>query len=69
MDLPPSQKFSSTVDYSGAVKLFLRERLEFYLRETENFSYDVVKAVLAADADDIVDAVARAEAITQSPWQ
>ena len=24
-------KFSSTVDYSGAVKLFLRERLEFYL--------------------------------------
>jgi len=58
-------KFSSTVDYSGAVKLFLRERLEFYLRETKNFRYDVIRAVLATNADDIVDAVARAEAITQ----
>ena len=56
-------KFSATVDYSGAVKPFLRERLEFYLRDALGFSYDVVSAVLAADADDVVDAVARAQAL------
>ena len=49
------------------MKHFLRERLEFYLRDALGFSYDVVNAVLAADADDVVDAVARAEAVTQGP--
>jgi glycyl-tRNA synthetase beta chain len=39
--------------------------LEFYLRDVCGYSYDVVKAVLAADADDVVDAVARAEAVKQ----
>ena len=43
---------------------FFRERLEFYLREGRGFAYDVVNAVLAAGADDVVDAVARAEAVT-----
>jgi len=43
---------------------FFRERLEFYLREGRGFAYDVVNAVLAADGDDVVDAVARAEAVT-----
>ena len=56
-------KFAPAIDYSAAVTHFLRERLEFYLRETLGFSYDVVKAVLAADADDVVDAVARAQAV------
>jgi glycyl-tRNA synthetase beta chain len=56
-------EFSATFDYSGAVKLFLHERLEFYLRDALGFSYDVVNAVLAADSDDVVDAVARAEAV------
>jgi glycyl-tRNA synthetase beta chain len=46
------------------VKAFLVERLEFYLREAKGQAYDVVKAVLAADADDVRDAVARAEAVT-----
>ena len=55
-------KVFSSVDYSGAVKLFLRERLEFYLRDALGFSYDLVKAVLSADSDDVVDAVARAQA-------
>ena len=44
---------------------FFRERLEFYLRECSGYKYDVVNAVLAADADDVVDAVARAEAVTK----
>jgi len=46
------------------VNTFFRERLEFYLREARGFAYDVVNAVLAAGADDVVDAVARAEAVT-----
>jgi glycyl-tRNA synthetase beta chain len=43
---------------------FFKERLEFYLRDGRGFRYDVVKAVLATDSDDVADAVARAEAIT-----
>jgi glycyl-tRNA synthetase beta chain len=43
---------------------FLVERLEFYLREPRGQAYDVVKAVLAAGADNVRDAVARAEAVT-----
>ena len=43
---------------------FFRERLEFYLRELRGFAYDVVNAVLAAGSDDVVDAIARAEAVT-----
>jgi glycyl-tRNA synthetase beta chain len=56
-------KFAPAVDYGGAVKHFLRERLEFYLRDALGFSYDVVNAVLAADADDVMDAAARAQAV------
>jgi glycyl-tRNA synthetase beta chain len=49
---------------SAEVKAFLRERLDFYLRETRGLSYDVVAASLAAGGDDIPDAIARAEALT-----
>ncbi len=56
-------KLAPAVDYGSAVKHFLRERLEFYLGNTLGFRYDVVRAVLAADADDVVDAVARAQAV------
>jgi glycyl-tRNA synthetase beta chain len=56
-------KFAPSVDYGNAVKQFLGERLEFYLRDALGFSYDIVKAVLAADADDVVNAVARAQAV------
>jgi len=43
---------------------FYAERLEFYLREVRGQAYDIVKAVLAAGASDVRDAVARAEAVT-----
>jgi glycyl-tRNA synthetase beta chain len=43
---------------------FFRERLNFYLKDVRGFAYDVVNAVLAADADDVRDAIARAEALT-----
>src|SRR5438270_839982 len=42
---------------------FFRERLEFYLRDVRGFAYDVVNAVLAAGSDDVIDVIARAEAV------
>jgi glycyl-tRNA synthetase beta chain len=56
-------KFVDDQTYDDSVKMFFRERLEFYLRDVCGYAYDVVKAVLAADADDVVDALARAEAV------
>ena len=47
-----------------SVEIFFAERLEFYLREAKGQAYDVVKAVLAVGANDVRDAVARAEAVT-----
>jgi glycyl-tRNA synthetase beta chain len=46
------------------VAAFLGERLHFYLKDVRGFAYDVVNAVLAAGADDVRDAIARAEALT-----
>jgi glycyl-tRNA synthetase beta chain len=45
------------------VSVFLGERLNFYLKDVRGFAYDVVNAVLAAGADDVRDAIARAEAL------
>ncbi len=42
----------------------MRERLHFYLKDVRGFAYDVVNAVLAADANDVRDAIARCEALT-----
>ncbi len=52
------------VALTSKMEVFLAERLEFYLREAKGQAYDVVKAVLAVGADDVRDAVARAEAVT-----
>jgi glycyl-tRNA synthetase beta chain len=46
------------------VAAFLRERLHFYLKDVRGYAYDVVNAVLAAGADDVNDAIARAKALT-----
>jgi glycyl-tRNA synthetase beta chain len=60
------KKFTLTVDaYSEAVRNFFRERLEFYSRDVLGLTYDVVNATLAANADDVVDAVARASAVAK----
>jgi glycyl-tRNA synthetase beta chain len=59
------EKLSSKLDFTQTVRDFFRERLDFYLRETRGFAYDVVNAVLAAATDDVVDAVARAEAVSK----
>jgi glycyl-tRNA synthetase beta chain len=59
------KKFVDEVKFSESVTTFFRERVEFYLKDVRGHAYDVVKAVLAADADDVVDALARAEAVKQ----
>jgi len=57
-------KLSNTV-YAESVQTFFRERLEFFLRDAHGFAYDVVNAVLAADADDVINALARAQALSR----
>jgi glycyl-tRNA synthetase beta chain len=65
-DLPLT--VSAALEAAGAgndeVTAFVRERLQFYLKDVRGFAYDVVNAVLAAGADDVRDAIARAEALT-----
>jgi len=58
------KKFSNAA-YAETVRSFFRERLEFYLKDARGYAYDVVSAVLAVDSDDVVDAVARAEAVSK----
>jgi glycyl-tRNA synthetase beta chain len=60
------KKFTlSGESYVEAMRGFFRERLEFYLRDVLGLAYDVINATLAAGADDVVDAVARAEAVAK----
>jgi glycyl-tRNA synthetase beta chain len=59
------RKFVPDAQFSESVRAFFRERLEFYLKDACGYAYDVVKAVLSSDADDVVDAVLRAEAVKQ----
>ena len=55
--------FSADVALDEALAGFFRERLTYYLRDVLGLEYDTVNAVLAAGADDVVDAVARAQAV------
>src|SRR3984885_12826764 len=59
------KKFVDNEKFSESAKMFFRERLEFYLKDVRGYAYDVVKAVLGADAEDVVDALQRAEAVKQ----
>jgi glycyl-tRNA synthetase beta chain len=58
-----AKKFVEDAKFTESLRIFFRERLEFYLKDVRGYAYDVVKAVLAADAEDVVDALARAEAV------
>jgi glycyl-tRNA synthetase beta chain len=60
-----AEKKFSNADYRESVRGFFRERLEFYLKDARGYAYDVVAAVLAVDSDDVVDATARAEAVSK----
>jgi glycyl-tRNA synthetase beta chain len=57
------RKFVAEDEFSQSVQAFFRERLEFYLKDVRGYAYDVVKAVLGAGAEDVVDVLARAEAV------
>ena len=57
------KKFIDDAKFAESVRIFFRERLEFFLHDVRGYAYDVVNAVLAADAEDVVDALARAEAL------
>jgi glycyl-tRNA synthetase beta chain len=59
------KKFVDDSKFDDSVKSFFRERLEFYLKDVRGYAYDVVQAVLAAGAEDVVDVLARAEAVKQ----
>ena len=59
------KKFVGEEKFSESVATFFHERLEFYLKDVCGYAYDVVKAVLGGDAEDVVDAVQRAEAVKQ----
>jgi glycyl-tRNA synthetase beta chain len=48
-----------------AVSVFLKERLDFYLREVRGYAYDVVNAVLSTGLTTVPDAMARAQALTE----
>jgi len=50
-------------DVEKLVADFMQERLSFYLKDVRGFAYDIVNAVLAAGADDVREAIARAEAL------
>jgi glycyl-tRNA synthetase beta chain len=60
------KKLPANLEFAEVTRVFFRERLEFYLREVRGVAYDVVNAVLAADANDVVDALARAEAVAKA---
>ncbi len=58
--------FAAAAGLDEALAGFFRERLEHYLRDVLGLEYDTVNAVLAAGFDDVVDAVARAQAVSQA---
>jgi glycyl-tRNA synthetase beta chain len=60
-----ARKFPADVKLYEVTRAFFHERLQFYLRDVHGCAYDVVNAVLAADDNDVVDAMARAAAVAK----
>jgi glycyl-tRNA synthetase beta chain len=61
-----AKKAFAAAGLDEALAGFFRERLEHYLRDVLGLEYDTVNAVLAAGFDDVVDAVARAQAVSKA---
>jgi glycyl-tRNA synthetase beta chain len=59
------KKFVDDARFEESVRTFFHERMEFYLKDVCGYTYDVVKAVLAADADDVMDTLSRAKAVKE----
>src|SRR5437867_3813547 len=49
------KKFVDDEKYQESLSTLFRERIEFYLKDVRGYAYDVVKAVLAADAESVVE--------------
>ncbi len=64
-DSNAESRFSAVAQYEQNIAAFFRERIEFYLRDARGFAYDVTNAVLASGADNVVDALARAQAVAK----
>ena len=64
LPLTLSEVVAATGAKADGVAGFLQERVNFFLKDVHGFAYDVVAAVLAAGADDVRDAVVRAQALT-----
>src|SRR5437868_10026087 len=64
-DSAVTAKFQPAEQYRQSIGEFFFERLQFYFKDVLGFEYDVVNAVLAAGSDDVVDAIRRAEAVTE----
>jgi glycyl-tRNA synthetase beta chain len=56
-------KLELTAEVEAQVKLFIQERCRYIFRERFGFAYDEIDAVLAAGADDLVDAEQRIAAV------
>ena len=59
------RNFQVRLDYDGCCADFLPRTAGVLSEGRAGFKYDVVNAVLAAGADDVVDAIARAEAVSK----
>ncbi len=64
LPLTLSEVVTATGAKADGVAGFLQERLNFFLKDVHGFAYDVVAAALAAGAEDVRDAVVRAQALT-----
>ena len=62
-DSPVRSKFLPIDKYDQVIKEFVKERVQFFLKDACGVAYDVVNAVLAgrAGSDNVVDALARAK--------
>ncbi len=62
-----SERFDPKVNFRSrsGCELSCASALEFYLRDVRGFAYDVVKPCSPPDSDDVVDAIARAEAVSE----
>jgi glycyl-tRNA synthetase beta chain len=56
-------KIAVSPEVEGQVRSFLQDRIRYVFHERHNFAYDEIDAVLAAGADDLVDAEQRISAL------
>jgi glycyl-tRNA synthetase beta chain len=55
---------NNATSVAGKMQNFFESRVEFYLQDVKGYAYDIVKAVLAYGSMNVLDAVARADAVT-----